>query len=153
MSRKTLSFAEADMDWKPLEAILSEDDQRDWMWMHCDVSPATGAVVHFYKHVWSRRYLRIDGEGRVYRERRDGTPDPLPACGGGTLITQLMRATAPYGDGMPSTITLPEAAREPAGIEDVASLAELCELFADDLYRMIEDVDHSRALLSDGDDA
>ena len=149
MSNKTLSFAPADMDWKPLEAILSGEALGEWMWMHCNVSPDTGAVVHFYKHVWSRRYLRIDAQGRVYRERADGTPQPLPACGGGMLVTMLMWATAPYGDGMPDVIRLPNGAREPTRIDAIPALADVCELVAADLFRTVHDIESRRAIRTD----
>ena len=74
MARPKVRYAETDMDWSPLEAIVGTGELANWMWMHCTSCADTGTDVHFYKHRWSRRYLRLDADGRVYKELRDGTP-------------------------------------------------------------------------------
>jgi hypothetical protein len=113
------------VDWEPLKAVVGEEGLGAWMWMHrCDC-PDNGAAVHFYKHSWSRRYLRLDADGRVYREARDGTPVPLAACGGAALVLLLIRACAQVRDGLPATIRLPEAAREPCTVADLPELLGL----------------------------
>jgi hypothetical protein len=122
-----MAYTDADMDWEPLQSIVGESELGNWMWMHCDVAPASGTVVHFYKNIWSRRYLRIDHDGRAYRELHDGTPVVVPGCGGGTLLALLMLATATFGDGMPPTITLPDAAREPTSDDDLLTLVAVLE--------------------------
>lgn len=121
-------------DWEPLKAVIGPDGLNDWMWMHACDAPETGATVHFYKHVWSRRYVRLDAAGRVYGETRDGQPRLLPACGGATLLLVLMAACAHHKPGLPPVITLPEPARKPSTVQDLRTLDALL-LAVSDGYR------------------
>jgi hypothetical protein len=130
-----IRYGEADVDWAPLSAVIDDDALGDWMWMHTCEAPATKAAVHFYKHVLSRRYLRLDAEGRVYRETRDGVPVVLPGCGGATLLVQLIKACAVVEPGLPARIALPPAARELCRIEDLPTLQLL-------LLDALEELDH-----------
>ena len=141
MARPKSRYGEADMDWRPLEAIVGTAELDNWMWMHCTSCADTGADVHFYKHVWSRRYLRLDAEGRVYKELRDGTPVPLRGCGGGTLVLLLLIATASVDRGMPSVITLPEVARESCAVDDLPELADIVDYVSHDLWATIEQLE------------
>lgn len=129
-----IRWQEVGVDWQPLEAVVGAEGAGDWMWMHACDSPATGETVHFYKHVWSRRYLRLDEKGRVYRETHAGAPVPLPGCGGGTLLLLLMLACTHVASGLPQTITLPEAAREPCTVDDLPVLDALA-IHASSEYR------------------
>lgn len=60
-------------NWGPLERALSYDECGDWMWMHA-VDAGNGERVHFYKHMETRRYLRLDGQGNLHAEDADGGP-------------------------------------------------------------------------------
>jgi len=146
-----VTFAEADMDWTPLQSIVGEADLGNWMWMHSDVAPASDAVVHFYKNIWSRRYLRIDGEGRVYRELHDGTPVRLPGCGGATLVALLVLASATFDEGMPPVIKLPDAAREPTRDDGLPALAAVLQHVLDDVLAWIDAADRFRTDRLDGE--
>ena len=141
MGRENVSFAERDMDWQSLENVVGLEELDNWMWMHCAPCRDTGTIVHFYKHTWSRRYLRLDADGRVYKELRDGTPVALPACGGGTLLLLLIMATAHVDRGVPATITLPGAAREPCLVDHLPELAGITDYLSDELWRMIEQLE------------
>lgn len=125
-------------DWEPLQSIVGTDELANWMWMHCTVCPENGATVHFFKHAWSRRYLRLDGEGRPYSELRGGAPAPLPHCGGGVLLTLLVMATAAYDRGVPASITIPQAARSQCLVEDLPRLVAVLDLVASDFMDMAE---------------
>ena len=129
-----IRWQEEHVDWQPLEAVVGVGGAADWMWMHCCDAPETGETVHFYKHVWSRRYLRLDAKGGVYRETHAGAPVLLPGCGGGTLLLLLLVACAHFGPGLPPTITLPEAAREPCTADDLPVLDALT-VHASSAYR------------------
>ena len=48
-------------DWGPLRRHLAETDCADFMWMY------RHGVVHFYKHINTRRYLVLDGAGNCFR--------------------------------------------------------------------------------------
>jgi hypothetical protein len=60
-------------DWGPLERVLTYEECGHWMWMHA-VDAVNGERVHFYKHIETRRYLRLDGRGHLYAEDADGHP-------------------------------------------------------------------------------
>lgn len=141
MARPRIRSGEQAMDWKPLEHVVGTAELENWMWMHCTPCGETGADVHFYKHVWSRRYLRIDAEGRVYKEMRDGTPVALRGCGGGTLVLLLLMATAWVDRGMPPAISLPDAAREPCTVEDLPELADIIDYVSRDVWTTIEQLE------------
>lgn len=120
------------MDWQPLEAIVGTSGCEEWMWMHASPAADTGEIVHFYKHIASRRYLRVDAKGRAYGEKPAGDPVALPGCGGATLVLQLV-ATCATMDRLPAVITLPEAAREVAGVGDMEALRALVLLVDDEI--------------------
>jgi hypothetical protein len=103
------THAEEDMDWEPLRAVLTDDAVGYWMWMGAAPAP-DGSPVHC-KHSRTRRYLRLDGEGRVYAEDASGMPVPLPGCGGATLVVILLLATASFDLDLGGRLTIPEAAR------------------------------------------
>lgn len=86
MPKPLIRYGEDDVDWEPLQSVVGTEELGKWMWMHSSPCSENGADVNFYKHRWSRRYLRLDGEGRVYKELFDGTPLPLPHCGGALLV-------------------------------------------------------------------
>lgn len=134
-----MRLTEDDMDWAPLAAVLPEASLGDWMWMHVGGSPETGADVHFYKHVWSRRYLRLDAEGRVYRENGVGEPAPLPSCGGASLAALVIMACGYVGEGMPGRLTFP-VGQEPCKVEHMPVLATLLQAVVDDLLDICEQV-------------
>lgn len=136
------------MEWQPLEAIIGRASLEDWMWMGCSACPDTGVDVHFYKHLWSRRYLRLDADGHVYKELVDGTPVRLRGCGGGILVLLLLMATASINSGMPATIALPDAAREPCTIDDLPELADVLEYVARDLWDIIKQVERQSEIPS-----
>lgn len=86
--RSDIRWQAEHVDWRPLEGVIDPDHLPEWMWMHTITSPETGADVHFYKHISSRRYVRLDREGRVYAETADGEPrllPPVPAEGTATV--------------------------------------------------------------------
>lgn len=140
-----IRWQEEHVDWQPLVTVVGVDGAGDWMWMHACDAPDTGETVHFYKHVWSRRYLRLDASGRVYGEAHDGEPRLLPGCGGGTLLLVLATACAHVASGLPPTITLPEAARERCKIDDLAVLDALAIQASSEYRSLIEAMDASSA--------
>lgn len=143
-----IRWQEEHMDWQPLEAVVGVEGAADWMWMHCCDAPETGETVHFYKHVWSRRYLRLDAKGRVYRETREGAPVLLPGCGGGTLLLLLLVACAHVASGLPPTITLPEAARERCTIDDLLVLDALAVHLSSECREILESLHAAPAATS-----
>lgn len=138
------------VDWRPLEAVIGPDHLPEWMWMHTITSPETGADVHFYKHISSRCYVRLDREGRVYAETPDGEPRLLPPCGGGTLLMVLLGACAHAEPGLPKTIAPPEAARQVSQTGDYDVLEALFDAIAREYDRMRHPLVTPR---SDGEDA
>lgn len=57
-------------DWTPLEA-LALAEWGDFMWMFrvvCD----HGRQGQAYKHIWTRRYIHLDGTGAAFVFRNDG---------------------------------------------------------------------------------
>jgi hypothetical protein len=143
-----IRWQEEHLDWQPLEAVVGVEGAGDWMWMHACECPDTGETVHFYKHVWSRRYLRLDAKGRAYRESRDGEPLLLPACGGGTLLLQLLLACAHVASGLPPTITVPEAAREPCTVDDLPVLDALAVHASSEYRRILETLNAAPAAIA-----
>ena len=61
------------VDWRPLQGVLPDEQCGDWMWMHA-VDDRDGERVHFYKHIMTRRYVRLDRHGNLYREDEQGYP-------------------------------------------------------------------------------
>jgi hypothetical protein len=51
--------------WEPLQAAVGERC-REFMFM------GRAGEVYLYKHIWTRRYLNIDGNGHAYRFTGDG---------------------------------------------------------------------------------
>jgi hypothetical protein len=134
----TIRWQEEHVDWKPLERIIGAEGAADWMWMHCTDAPDTGETVHFYKHINSRRYLRLDAQGHVYKERRDGTPVVLRDCQGATLLLLLIQACAAFPPGMPRTITLPDVPGEGCTDEDLELLDALALLVSEEFRDLLE---------------
>lgn len=126
------------LDWEPLKAVVGIDGLDEWMWMHACTASETDATVHFYKHVWSRRYVRLDAHGRVYSETPEGEPRLLPSCGGATLLLVLLQACAHVEPGLPSAINLPETAREPCTVEDLHTLERLLVLVSEEYHELAE---------------
>lgn len=69
-------FDEQYIDWEPLRSVIPQEEYGDWMWMHA-VDGFDGERVHFYKHVDTRRYVRLDRRGRIYAEDSSGRPHRL----------------------------------------------------------------------------
>ncbi|MGH2792813.1 MAG: hypothetical protein ACRDKG_00765 [Actinomycetota bacterium] len=58
-------FHSDDVDWRPLEAILSVEECAGFMYMGwLDVA---GRRIHHYEHVLTRRYLFVDDALETYR--------------------------------------------------------------------------------------
>lgn len=53
-------------NWKPLEAKLAPKHCAEFMWMYRENG------IDYYKHVITRRYLRLDSSGRCVVEATDG---------------------------------------------------------------------------------
>jgi len=52
-------------DWRPLERLIGErSEQFMWMWRE--------GQVQVYKHIRTRRYLLVDGEGKCYQRTAAG---------------------------------------------------------------------------------
>lgn len=51
-------------DWAPLLAFVGESSAGEFMWMS-QVDLADGGVMHAYKHIVTRRYLHLAGDGRT----------------------------------------------------------------------------------------
>jgi len=69
------SFDEADLNWAPLERFVRVAQRHhpsliagDFMWMGL-VELANGSMIHLYKHVDTRNYLRLDTSGHAYRDQ------------------------------------------------------------------------------------
>jgi Arc/MetJ-type ribon-helix-helix transcriptional regulator len=134
--RPAIRWQAEHLDWGPLETVVGSEHLSEWMWMHTVASPETGADVHFYKHISSRRYVRLDHHARVYAETADGEPRLLPPCGGGTLLLVLLGVCAHVDPGVPQTITLPDAARRVSRTEDYDVLETLFDSTAQEYERM-----------------
>lgn len=59
-------------EWGPLLALVGEQLVETFMWMF-EVELETGTRLHAYKHIWTRRYLHLDGSGRAYYYRGEHT--------------------------------------------------------------------------------
>jgi hypothetical protein len=57
-------------DWVPLENLALEHCC-DFMWMFT-VEAEHGRRIQAYKHIWTRRYIHLDGTGAAFVFRRDG---------------------------------------------------------------------------------
>ena len=53
-------------NWEPLENLVGPSECGDFMWMWRE------REIEFYKHIWTRRYLLLDAEGRCYTQGPDG---------------------------------------------------------------------------------
>jgi len=51
--------------WEPLEAAVGTRLVEGFMWMH-EILLAGGSTVHAYKHIHTRRYLHLTGNGRAF---------------------------------------------------------------------------------------
>jgi hypothetical protein len=60
---RTMTFDKP--NWEPLERLIGPKcAEFMWMWRENE--------VEFYKHIGTRRYLRLDSQGRCYREGARG---------------------------------------------------------------------------------
>lgn len=59
-SMQPLSIAPSPPKWAPLERHLMPPECAEFMWMYRQ------AGLDHYKHIESRRYLRLDGGGRCF---------------------------------------------------------------------------------------
>ncbi len=89
--------------------------------------------------------MRLDRDGRVYKELRDGTPVPLPHCGGGILLALLIMATAGFDHGLPATIRIPVVARRQCTIDELPDLADVLEYVSRDLGDVVEAFERAEA--------
>lgn len=62
----TATEIETRADWAPLEAKLAPELCAEFMWMYRDRG------VEHYKHIQTRRYLRLDPVGRCLARQGDG---------------------------------------------------------------------------------
>jgi hypothetical protein len=51
--------------WEPLRAAVGLYHADWFMWMF-EIELADGSRVHSYKHIHTRRYLHLDGEGHAF---------------------------------------------------------------------------------------
>lgn len=72
-------------DWAPLEAAIGPDLAGGFMWMH-EVRLIGGPSVHAYKHIATRRYLHLAGDGQAFAHLGDGRYRRTP------LVTALALA-------------------------------------------------------------
>jgi len=69
MSRRRTTVAEKTFEnpnWQPLEDLVGPSECGEFMWMWRE------SGIEFYKHIWTRRYLLLDSEGRCYMRGPDG---------------------------------------------------------------------------------
>lgn len=52
-------------DWQPLLDLVGEEVVADFMWMF-EVRLSTGARLHAYKHIDTRRYIHLDPTGKAF---------------------------------------------------------------------------------------
>jgi len=55
--------------WEPLQAVVGSRC-REFMFMG-QIASESG-MIFSYKHIWTRRYLDLDREGRAYRYTEEG---------------------------------------------------------------------------------
>jgi hypothetical protein len=51
--------------WEPLERAAGMELADGFMWMY-EIDTTDGGHIQAYKHIDTRRYLHLDGEGRAY---------------------------------------------------------------------------------------
>jgi hypothetical protein len=87
---KVVNYSEP--KWQPLLDFARECID-DFMWMH-EVELEDGTHLQAYKHIWTRRYIHLTGDGRAFvyvdRDRYEHEPDarlwlqlvvrPRPGC-------------------------------------------------------------------------
>jgi hypothetical protein len=56
--------------WEPLQAAVG-DQCREFMFM------GKIGTIYLYKHVWTRRYINLDRDGKAYQFTGDGY-EPMP---------------------------------------------------------------------------
>jgi hypothetical protein len=125
------------MDWTPLQAVLPDEALGEWMWMHV-AEAGDGTLVHHYKHVSTRRYLRLDHDGHVYSETNTGLLTRLPPCGGSMLLLSLVAATVRGDQHLAPTVSIPPAAREPTQVADLPMLLLWLEFITDDIADTVD---------------
>ncbi|HEX7291828.1 MAG TPA: hypothetical protein VF250_11950 [Conexibacter sp.] len=64
-------------DWAPLEAAIGPKLTGWFMWMH-EIRLIGGPSVHAYKHIATRRYLHLAGDGRAFIYLGDGSYRATP---------------------------------------------------------------------------
>ena len=75
-------------EWSPLVGLVGERLTGDFMWMF-EVVLSDGTTVQAYKHIDTRRYVHLAGDGTTFvyeppdRYRRVPTADALAAVFGG----------------------------------------------------------------------
>lgn len=62
----TATVIESTANWVPLESKLAREHCAEFMWMYRDRG------VEHYKHIQTRRYLRLDAVGRCLARQGDG---------------------------------------------------------------------------------
>jgi hypothetical protein len=72
-------------DWAPLEAAVGRELTGWFMWMH-EVRLADGPSIHAYKHVVTRRYLHLTGDGRAFAYTGGECYRELPLATAVTLV-------------------------------------------------------------------
>jgi hypothetical protein len=58
-------------NWDPLIDLVGLELVRSFMWMN-ELELEDGTVVHAYKHIWTRQYVHLGVDGRVFEYRRPG---------------------------------------------------------------------------------
>lgn len=82
-------------DWVPLEN-LAFDHCCDFMWMFT-VECEYGRRIQAYKHIWTRRYVHLDGTGAAFVYREDGRYQQVDALWLMEMV--LMRSlSVPWSD-------------------------------------------------------
>jgi hypothetical protein len=64
-------------DWTPLENLALRECG-EFMWMFSVVCE-NGRRLQAYKHIWTRRYIHLDGTGAAFVYRRDGRYEQVDA--------------------------------------------------------------------------
>ena len=60
-------------NWQPLEALLTPEQCRDFVFMGT-VLNLDGTAIHLYKHRENKRYLNLDANGKTYEFVDFGQP-------------------------------------------------------------------------------
>ena len=52
-------------DWRPLTRVMDEELVGTFMWMY-EVETSTSLRIQAYKHIFTRRYVHLDQDGRAW---------------------------------------------------------------------------------------